>query len=60
MIDEHFNQGQTTKMYLGFNEGGLPLILYHNTPNNWLPIPWRTDSTKPSFKGLFPRFSRHR
>ena len=56
--DEHFSQGKTDKLYLGFNEGGLPLIIHHNTPNNSLPILWRNDN-KSDFKGLFPRFSRH-
>lgn len=58
-LDEHIEQGKTTKQYLGFNEGGLPLILHHNTPNNSLPILWRNDSKKTSFQGLFPRISRH-
>ncbi len=57
--DEHMERGSVDKLYLGFNGGGLPLILYHNTPNNSLPILWRNDPKTP-FKGLFPRVSRHR
>lgn len=58
IVDEHYQQGDVEKVYLGFNEGALPLVLYHNTPNNSLPILHRND-TKTPFKGLFPRISRH-
>lgn len=58
LVDAHYQQGKTEKPYLGFDEGGLPLILYHNTPNNSLPILHRNDSNT-LFKGLFPRVSRH-
>ena len=58
LVDEHFKKGDTTKPYLGFDACALPLILNHNTPNNTLPILYRNDK-KTSFKGLFPRVSRH-
>lgn len=58
LLNEHFEQGRKNKLYLGFNEGGLPLILHHNTPNNSLPILWNNEDPS-NFKGLFPRVSRH-
>lgn len=60
IIDDHHVEGNTDKPYLGFNGGGFPLVLYHNTPNNSLPILHRNDPTKTEFRGLFPRFSRHK
>ena len=54
----HLAQGNIEKPYLGFNQCALPLILYHNTPNNSLPILRRNDD-KDTFKGLFPRIDRH-
>jgi len=60
IIDDHQEEGNTDKPYLGFDGGALPLILYHNTPNNSLPILHRFDPRKTDFKGLFPRLSRHK
>lgn len=60
IIDEHFREGNIEKPYLGFNGDGLTLVLYHNTPNNSLPILYRNEPDKTKFKGLFPRFSRHK
>jgi hypothetical protein len=54
---EHYIKGKHDKPYLGFDECGLPLILFHNTPNNSLPLLWFEDQRK--FRGLFPRVSRH-
>lgn len=56
--DEHIAVGDTSRPYLGFDGCALPLILNHNTPNNSLPILHRNDE-RTSFKGLFPRVSRH-
>ena len=58
LYNRHMEKGDTTKPYLGFNSGALPLILNHNTPNNSLPILHRNDAGV-EFKGLFPRISRH-
>ena len=58
LLDEHIARGGTEKPYLGFAQCALPLILYHNTPNNSLPILHRADD-KTTFRGLFPRTSRH-
>ena len=60
ILDEHQDEGNTDKPYLGFNGGALPLVIYHNTPNNSLPILHRFDPKKTKFKGLFPRLSRHK
>jgi hypothetical protein len=55
--DAHLEVGGLQSIHLGFNSGGLPLVLSHNTPNNSLPILWSPDDKK--FRGLFPRVSRH-
>ncbi len=58
VIDRHYKMGKHAKPYLGFNECSLPLILSHNTPNNSLPIFWLPEDK--TYRGLFPRVSRHR
>lgn len=57
IVDRHFRVGRHDRPYLGFDECGLPLVLYHNTPNNSLPILWFERHR--AVKGLFPRVSRH-
>lgn len=52
--DSHYLKGKHDFPYLGFNEGSLQLVIYHNTPNNSFPILW---SGK---KALFPRVTRHK
>lgn len=42
----------------GYKDGGLPLVIHHNTPNNSIFILWAEDSD--AVKPLFPRVSRHR
>lgn len=42
----------------GYKDGGLPLVIHHNTPNNSVFILWAEDSD--SILPLFPRVSRHR
>jgi hypothetical protein len=42
----------------GYKDGGLPLVLHHNTPNNSIFLLWAEDSNK--IRPLFPRVSRHR
>lgn len=56
--DVHYQLGVCEKPYLGFNQCALPLILYHNTPNNSIPLLWFGDKKK--YRGLFPRVNRHR
>lgn len=58
IINRHYKKGKCDKPFLGFNEGALPLVLYHNTPNNSLPILWFEEDRK--YVGLFPRISRHK
>ena len=60
IIDDHQKEGDTSKPYLGFDGGALPIIIYHNTPNNSLLILRRLNHERPKFKGLFPRVSRHK
>lgn len=57
--DEHTRQGGGTGVKMGFGQCALPLILFHNTPNNSIPLLWGYDSSE-KFKGLFPRIPRHR
>jgi len=58
VIDSHFKKGKHNKPYLGFNEGGFPLVLSHNTPNNSICLLWFYEDMKN--RGLFPRITRHR
>lgn len=51
----HYLKGNHGKPYLGFDECSLPLVIYHNTPNNSFPIIWDD-----YFTGLFPRITRHK
>lgn len=58
IFDEHMTAENSPQPWLGFGSCGLPLVLYHNTPNNSLPILYRNDD-RTEFKGLFPRVRRH-
>jgi hypothetical protein len=53
--DKHTGDGEVK---MGFSNCALPLILYHNCPNNSLSILWAYESAK--FEGLFPRVPRHK
>lgn len=57
-VDSHFQKGRTNKPYLGFNECSLPLVIYHNTPNNSYPIIWYAWGKEDH--ALFPRTTRHK
>lgn len=48
----------TGSVRLGFSDCALPIVLYHNCPNNSLSILWAYEDS--SFQGLFPRVPRHR
>lgn len=48
----------TGDVKLGFNNCALPVVLYHNCPNNSLSILWAYENAK--FCGLFPRVPRHK
>lgn len=56
--DKHYKKGIHDKPFFGFDECSIPLILYHNTPNNSFPILW-FDEDDHKYRGLFPRVSRH-
>ena len=56
--DAHYKKGDCSSPYLGFNSCSLPLVIYHNTPNNSVPIIWFSNSD--NYYGLFPRVTRHR
>ena len=66
-VDNHYLKGKAEKPYLGFNECGLVMVLYHNTPNNSVPIIWHSwikenarDFVWDSDEALFPRVTRHK
>lgn len=54
IVDSHYKKGKYDNPYLGFDECSLPLVIYHNTPNNSFPIIWAGE------KALFPRVTRHK
>lgn len=43
---------------MGYSDCALPLVLYHNCPNNSLSILWAYENA--TFQGLFPRVPRHK
>lgn len=53
-IDNHWRKGKCERYYLGFNECSLPIVIYHNTPNNTFPIIWEQENP------LFERVTRHK
>ena len=55
--DVHYKKGSCVAPYLGFNSSGFPLVIFHNTPNNALPIIWFSGE---EYSGLFPRVTRHK
>lgn len=55
--NEHTRKGNSDLKF-GFAEGGLPLVLHHNTPNNSIFLLWVEGSG--TVRPLFPRVSRHR
>ena len=57
-VDKHFKVGGGKEPYLGFGDCSLPLVLYHNTPNNTLPIVWY--SWNNLVDALFLRVARHK
>ena len=60
--DEHTRTGGTEDVKYGYADGGLPLVLCHNCPNNSIYLLWGQVEKKdllPGIKALFPRISRH-
>ncbi len=58
VVDTNYEKGKTDNPQYGFDECALPLILFHNTPNNSIPILWFGGGF--NYHGLFPRVSRHK
>jgi hypothetical protein len=59
--DEHKAKGGSHP-WLGFGELALPLVLYHNTPNNSVGLLWADTSERndgENRRALFPRRERH-
>lgn len=59
VVTSSYKKGKYDEPYLGYNEGALPLVLAHNTPNNSLPILWQATTKEDNVYGVFPRISRH-
>lgn len=64
-FDEYFNKRRSLKdektrenTPLGWKNGGYPLVIYNNCPNNSLPIIWCYDSDN-EFKPLFLRIPKY-
>ena len=58
VFDEHFEKGGTSDAKYGYADGGLPVVLHHNTPNNSVALLWSYDNME--MVGLFPRVQRHK
>jgi hypothetical protein len=58
VFDEHFEKGGTSDAKYGYAAGGLPVVLHHNTPNNFIALLWSYDDR--NVVGLFPRVQRHK
>lgn len=60
LVDRH----KPKRAPLGFGDAALPVVLYHNTPNNSVCLLWAdtTDREESILKrrALFPRYERHR
>lgn len=70
LLKKHYDKSIEDKIvgsdiWFGYKDGGLPLVLYHNTPNNSVALLWAaTNETKwdehdPKMKPLFSRKKRH-
>lgn len=57
VVDEHYLKGNCSAEHRGFNSGDLALVLFHNSPNNSLPVLWFDAEGKN--QALFPRTTRH-
>lgn len=56
-MDKHFYVGSGKYPYRGFADCSLPLVIYHNTPNNSFPTIWFAWEDE---NALFPRVTRHK
>lgn len=57
VVDDHYKKGDCSAPHRGFNSGDLALVLFHNSPNNSLPVLWYDEEGKND--ALFPRTTRH-
>lgn len=53
-----YKKGDMSEPHLGFDGCALPLVLYHNSPNNSLPLIWMDPERYDPLRGLFPRIER--
>ena len=58
VFDPHFEKGGAEDARYGFADGGLPLVLHHNTPNNSIALLWSYEDR--NVRGIFPRVQRHK
>lgn len=58
IFDSHMQKGGAVDGRYGYADGGLSVILHHNTPNNSVAILWSYDHC--DVRGLFPRVRRHK
>jgi hypothetical protein len=62
IVTSHTNTGEAG-IALGYRDGGLPLVLDHNTPNNSVAVLWARSKQPrdgvPEMHPLFPRRQRH-
>jgi hypothetical protein len=58
IFDSHMQKGGSIDGRYGYADGGIPVILHHNTPNNSVALLWSYADS--STRGLFPRVRRHK
>lgn len=61
-LEDKYTETGGDDMKHGYAECGLPLVLFHNCPNNSVYLLWgQTEKTnlRPGLRALFPRISRH-
>ena len=57
---KHFEKGRVPDGKFGYAECGLPLILYHNTPNNSLSLLWAEAEGKGKWKNKKGKWEKNR
>jgi hypothetical protein len=61
-LQEHCEQAGQTNMKRGYADCALPVVLYHNTPNNSIPLLWAETAGEKdahAMRALFHRRDRH-
>lgn len=59
IMDEHLAKGNKNVIH-GYSNCSLPLVLYHNTPNNSIYLLWAYKQNMKRPRALFKRVSRHK